>query len=766
MRSFHACPRRILHFFAAVPVLAALLVLEPAPQPTQSVRPSTPAPQEARPTIGVAPARAVRIGLTTDRVKVRVSADGGIVVRDPVKRTPIWKQRFDAGIWIVADLAGGVSPGGLLYRVQVASFVDRTQAEAKQRDLQALLPQEKVTLHYNADRRSWRVRIGEFQAREDAAALIERLNAEGYTETWIAEESLDSGGKRRIRLVDDRWHDFLTTQDRVLIAPVRPGAVIRLDQSSYRGVLEARVSRAGNLQMINELDLEEYLRGVVPNEMGPGVYPELQALKAQAVAARTYLVSNFGQFSDEGYDVCDSPSCQVYRGSGTEHPLTDQAVAETRDQILTWEGQPIDALYTSTCGGHTEDGVAVFADKKGPYLKGVPCYPEAEAESRTIAGRTWSDPVVLEDGGPVNEEASLLQKIGIVDASGLDRGWLLSRVSPAETERWTAAVLRIVGKTPARSAWTDGGVDLAGFARYLARSLGWDERLQLALDDRDLPYLLAFRDRDEIGAEARRPYAVLILEGILQPFRDNTVRPRHQPSRGLVLRTLYRVLDYYGATGVGRASYRGSDGDRVLFEVSGAVQVLELASDAALFRTFREIAYPAQRLPLVLGDRVQYHQSGDGRIDYLKVTTNQRGVADDRYSSAFRWEQRYTRTELEEVLARRLNVGSLKDVEPVRRGVSGRVIEVKITGSRGVFTVKGFPIRTALGVRENLFTLDRTYGADGRVESFIFSGKGWGHGVGLCQVGAYGMALRGKTYEEILRHYYRGAELARHAGAR
>jgi stage II sporulation protein D len=760
-------PSRCIPRAAIAWPLLALIVASGAPAWSAAApAPAAAAPQEARPSIQPAPARSVRIGLTADRVKVRVSADGGIIVRDPVKKAPIWKQRFDAGIWLVADITGATGPGGPLFRVQVASFADKTQAEAKQKDLQALLPAEKIVLHYNPDRRSWRVRVGEFLAREDAAPLIERLNAEGYTETWITEESRDGGGRRRIRLVDDRWHDFLTSHDRVLIVPARPGAVVRMDQSSYRGSLEARVTRSGNLQVINEVDLEEYLRGVVPNEMGPGVYPELQALKAQAVAARTYIIANLGQFAEDGFDVCDTPGCQVYRGSGTEHPLTDQAVAETRDQILTWEGQPIDALYTSTCGGHTEDGVAVFADKTGPYLKGVPCYPEAEAENRTVSGRTWIDPVVLEDGAPANEEISILQKIGVVDSGALDRGWLLARATPAETERWTAGVLKIIGKTPARSAWDDGGVDLAGMARYLARSLGWDERLQMALDDRDLPYLLAFRDRDEIGADTRRPYAVLILEGILQPFRDNTVRPRHQPSRGLVLRTLHRILDYYGSTGVGRASYRGSDGERLLFEVAGAVQVFNLAPDAALFRTFRDVAYPATRLPLVLGDRLQYRQAGDGRIDYLKVTANQRGVADDRYSSTFRWEQRYTRSELEEVLARRINVGTLKDVEPVKRGVSGRVTEVRIAGSRGVFTVKGFPIRSALGVKENLFTVDRTYGTDGRVASFIFTGKGWGHGVGLCQVGAYGMALRGKDYEEILRHYYRGAAIGRHAGAR
>lgn len=154
-----------------------------------------------------------------------------------------------------------------------------------------------------------------------------------------------------------------------------------------------------------------------------------------------------------------------------------------------------------------------------------------------------------------------------------------------------------------------------------------------------------------------------------------------------------------------------------------------------------------------------YHLGPDHSIDYLKVITNQRGVSDDRYSSAYRWEQRYTRAELESRIKARVDVGRLKDIQPTRRGVSGRVVEVKIIGSRGTFTLKGFKIRTAFGLRENLFTVDRTIGPDGDVQAYIFSGKGWGHGVGLCQVGAYGMALRGKTYKEILLHYYSGVRL-------
>ncbi|PYT13575.1 MAG: hypothetical protein DMF51_10435 [Acidobacteria bacterium] len=749
--------------FALFAAVASAIVILAGASPSSPARPqSAPAAPSTAPgpLLSAPPAPKVRIGLTTDPVKVRVSADGGIVVRDPARRQPIWKKRFDGGIYLVSEVSGGGEPG-VIYRVQVASFASKEQAEAKKTDLETLLPGEKIVVVYNADRRSWRVRAGEFLAREDASALVQRLSEEGFNELWIADEGRKVGGRLRIRLVDDRWRNFLTSYDRVLVQPARAGALLRVDQNVYRGTLEARVSKAGNLQIINEVDMEDYLRGVVPNEMGPGVYPELQALKAQAVAARTYMIANQGLFSDDGYDVCDSAQCQVYRGAGSEHPLTDQAVVETRAMVLTYGGQPINALYTSTCGGHTEDGQLIFPEEKGPYLKGVPCYPEVEAESRTIAGRSWIDPVILEDGQPVNEEVTLLETLGVVGPEACARSYLVAPTDPVEVERWSAFALGLLGKTPAQDGLKGGSPQMHDLAGYFARSLGWGEKLQLALDEKDLPYLLAFKDRDDVPKEAQRPYAMLILEGILQPFRDNTLRPHHNPSRGLVLRSLYRILDYYNGLGTAKATYRGQDGDKILLEVKQDVQALPLKKDVALFRSFRDVSYPAPSMPLVLGDRVVYHTARDGGIDYLRVIANQRGVSDDRYSTAYRWEQRYTRQELESLVGQRLNVGKLSDVEPTRRGVSGRVVEVKITGSRGTFYIRGFKIRTALGVRENLFTLDRTLGPDGDVESFIFSGKGWGHGVGLCQVGAYGMALRGKTYEDILHHYYTGVDLVR-----
>jgi stage II sporulation protein D len=164
---------------------------------------------------------------------------------------------------------------------------------------------------------------------------------------------------------------------------------------------------------------------------------------------------------------------------------------------------------------------------------------------------------------------------------------------------------------------------------------------------------------------------------------------------------------------------------------------------------------------LDVGDEVSYHLGANKSVDILILTSSILGASDDRSSSFYRWDQRYTRQELEDLVKKRVDVGQLQDVVITKRGVSGRVIQVKLVGSRGTFLINGFRVRTALGLKENLFTLERQVDASGGVAAFNFSGKGWGHGVGLCQVGAYGMAVRGVDFESILKHYYPGIALVR-----
>jgi cell division septation protein DedD len=265
----------------------AAVAAPPAPPATTPAAPAgtppaggpTAAPAPAKPEVSTE--RTVRIGLTTDNVRARVTADGGVLVRDPVKKTLIWKKVFDPGLTFVSEVSGH---GPLLiYRVQIGSFATKEAAEEKQKAIETLLPAEKVVTSWNPDRRSWRVRAGEYRSRDEAATLSQRLADEGYREIWIVEEEAEAAGRRRVRLVDDRWHDFLTGGDRVLVAPAKSGAWLKVDQSAYRGALEVRVDRGGRLRVINELPMEDYLRGVVPNEMGPGVYAHLHRRQPRAV---------------------------------------------------------------------------------------------------------------------------------------------------------------------------------------------------------------------------------------------------------------------------------------------------------------------------------------------------------------------------------------------------------------------------------------------------------------------------------------------------
>lgn len=131
----------------------------------------------------------------------------------------------------------------------------------------------------------------------------------------------------------------------------------------------------------------------------------------------------------------------------------------------------------------------------------------------------------------------------------------------------------------------------------------------------------------------------------------------------------------------------------------------------------------------------------------------------------FRWRVEYSREELEEILREKsgFDFGTLQKIVPLRRGPSGRVARLKIAGSKRTLVVgKELEIRRWLSqshLYSSAFTVSEEYGSTGDAKRFVFKGAGWGHGVGLCQIGAAVMATRGSSAEEILKHYFRGVEL-------
>ena len=133
------------------------------------------------------------------------------------------------------------------------------------------------------------------------------------------------------------------------------GEFIDIAGRRYRGQALINARGADRLTAINVVGLEQYLLGVVPREMGRRPASEIEALKAQAVAARTYAIGNLGGREQEGFDYYATVMDQVYGGTADEDSIVSRAVATTRGEIVTYQGTPILAYYSSTCGGHTAD---------------------------------------------------------------------------------------------------------------------------------------------------------------------------------------------------------------------------------------------------------------------------------------------------------------------------------------------------------------------------------------------------------------------------
>jgi stage II sporulation protein D len=150
-----------------------------------------------------------------------------------------------------------------------------------------------------------------------------------------------------------------------------------------------------------------------------------------------------------------------------------------------------------------------------------------------------------------------------------------------------------------------------------------------------------------------------------------------------------------------------------------------------------------------------------GRLHGIAHAVDLDGLAYDRTSNMSSWSHFRSDEDIARLVAERYPRLKFSDFEILERGVSGRVGRLRLRGqgSESVI-VEGLPIRWTLDVPDTLFTARRLT-PPGSPPGWLFTGRGWGHGVGLCQVGSYGMALRGHDYRAILHHYYTGVDLRR-----
>ncbi len=144
---------------------------------------------------------------------------------------------------------------------------------------------------------------------------------------------------------------------------------LRINGRRYRGSIII-LNDGETLTAINEVNIEDYLKGVLPMEISPR-WP-MEAVKAQAIAARTYAVNNLGKYGSRGYDLTADIYSQVYAGMEVEDPRSNRAVDETKGKVIIYNNKLARTYFHSSCGGHTEDVQKVWGSDI-PYLKGVYC---------------------------------------------------------------------------------------------------------------------------------------------------------------------------------------------------------------------------------------------------------------------------------------------------------------------------------------------------------------------------------------------------------
>jgi len=734
----------------------------------------------------------VRIGLAVDVRAANVSTTGRLL------------QAIDDGATLVAlDVARVRLEPRLLsplppissensFRLQVAGAESRAEAEQKEKEIKELSGEDSQ-ITFDAETKTWGLLVGSRLSRVDADQLSQRLNEAGF-DANVIQSSLPTSASNSNRVAASQSGAARAASSDIRLAarPSAPsrevvafasGAVrsfsssapvvfatddenktpVRYNDRPYRGRIEVFANPRGALTVVNVLGLEDYVRGVVANELSPGGYPALEAQKAQAIAARTYALRNIGQFRAQGFDLLPTIRSQVYRGLSSEHPLSTRAVDETRGLIATYNGEPINALYTSTCGGRTEAAENIFNDAV-PYLRGRECGMEGPGSLSSFTIKSSREPAELKDEKnlPLARDLALLamQSFGSLP-SRLTDSWLAAPANVAEIRNWIASSARLA-RLPSPAVGED--LNRPGpFATAISVAVFGESRADTLLNNIDVDYYLPLRDANEIPQINRADVAMLVRDGYLSVLPDGTLRPREPMSRAHVLRTVSRLLEGRSLLQLQKGTARPTtNGSLILRSTKGKDLPIQVRADAYLFRQLGEEIHQVSSVALVGGEPVTFHVNNVGEVDFLEVRPAPNGASAERMSPFTNWTTELSLGQIQARLARYARgIGPITDLRVAARGSSRRAIDLEVIGTAGTSHVRGGRIRSVLGLREQLFVIERKLDSEGRAVGFSFAGRGWGHGVGLCQVGAYGLAKQGLTYSEILKAYYTGIELTK-----
>jgi stage II sporulation protein D len=737
----------------------------------------------------------VRIGLKTNASSVSITTSDSQLIAYSLDEP----NRYLATNRVSVSARAYRPPEVENYRFEIQNLPNAAEADALAKDIREETG-ETAIVSIDPETNTWKVWIGSIKETiEDADAFKALLAEKGFEEAVVvtekkvvhSEDAVELSRQLRVAGKSEVRSLIKTTGTSGVVGPdvVNPNLrevivnggsesakyaslksvsfgsfneraiPVKLNGKAYRGKLEVFVNARGSLTVVNVVPLEDYLLGVVPAELS---LPHLEAQKAQAIAARTYAVANVNAYGTKGFDMVPTVWSQVYRGVSIETKMGSEAVRQTRGMIATYNGQPIMAYFTSTCGGRTENVENVF-DTNEPYLRGVECSLEGHRHFDPFMIRTVRPPAKLRN----QEYLELVRLMSILAVNGFSLttneftdDWFDEEPTVGEISNWMNQLASRFGKTfPNVTKETAKPLELARVLASLAYTPGAPDTL---LSDSDVSYHLSFDDAAEIPKERRAELAMLMRDGLFMLHSDLTLKPQKNFRRADFLRLIRQIYEKKKwmptlSSGTTKASVDG----KLVLRSGRTDRALSIRPDVFLLRKFGASYYPIKEAALVGGETVNYQTDPYGSVWYLEIEPTDTPTVAENMSPFTNWTTSLSASAVQSRLSRYVRgIGTLYDVNIKRQGYSRRAAELEIIGSNGVKTLKGGKIRSALRLREQLFVINKRYSGN-QVTGYTFTGRGWGHGVGMCQYGAYGLAKMGVKYDEIVKHYYTGVDVTK-----
>jgi stage II sporulation protein D len=536
---------------------------------------------------------------------------------------------------------------------------------------------------YIAYNDSWQVWTGayldEAAAQTDVAAITPLLGEIGYIVIPPA--------ANRIALVNSQYQILCifgsnTAYFQLRSAPENNPPVIKIKTKSYRGALEVRRLAASDMTLINYVTMQEYLYGSVPAEIG-GRSPA-EAIKAQAIAAKMYVINNRGKHSKAGFDVCPTTNCQVYNGFSCEVAQCNTAIDTVKDYVITYNGKLAGEIYYfASGGGRTEDVHNVWGSSV-PYLVSV--------EDKYEKIYNWTKTLRTSD------IKAMLPQLGNILG--------VTVTQTAESGRVTQLAVRGENRS-----------DPALYLREKCKTIfGLDSQLYTITTDADvyaapfshIPASVALLGAPPLTAPPAIAFAAASETAVL----DNTILS----STASVDSTAAEKAADDADRAMARAIAKSLSADPTQVQLDGADLPGENTTSAA-----------------VTSGAVDGSSAADPAINATQSTavmSNSAVTASDTTSAAVR-----------------LSIPLPVTLSPTKTQLGG----MKVATANGVTTLRANNNKIAvLGAGGVLRTATLV------PETYTFTGKGWGHAVGMSQEGAIGMGKAGISFDQILTHYFQG----------